>query len=857
MSNRNRNWIQRAKNKMEQKGTKGAFTDWCKGKGYNGVTDKCIEEGLQSSNATTKARAQFAKNVQKKREGGAVLQSILKNAGAKEGQGLKSLIEDKGMELRGQFGEGKFKDALKGQFKDLKSQFKPSMGQVVNVASQLLAKRAENKAGKVAMADPYRDNIMERKATKRAAFGAGFKAAADGKVGQALGKIPVFGKVLQAGAGLVGGLIGGRKAVKQKERDRKEAVKQLRLSQNAQLQQQNAEAAQFETSGESGFADVGASITNSYLAQRARLGGVKRYSGGGEMYEAGGVYQGKKLPGGRTEPLPGGALEFIGKKHSQGGIMLDPQTEVEGGETMDKVQMKKTGGTMQDYIFSDHLKLGGKTFATRHKELLQGGAKQKDIQELARLQEKKAGRTPKVMQFGGATQYQRMDNGGIHREATTSAAHAAAVEENLQTDSSTGVDASEIMVDGKVWSEENTQAKSKGLYGEQTMDDVAANLARNEWFNTKDERFGPDGFDPTKPADVKIFQEEYNKRAAKSNKPQLKVDGKWGKQTSTATIPWNAPMTPRKPVLTVDYDRPEPEIIVPPEKIDPPGGDIPPPKTPPIETPPVPTAAFLGAGAQLIPPLYALKNPPAYVSGPGAASVQAPSLPRVNFNAERSANANDFRTVSASIENTGGGPASVVNLLAALDKKQTADREIAKEESRANKELSAEEARMTLTARKATAELGLDASQFATKIALDQINNRREEKLSALDSLSERLAGMSRDKMEYAATERLAKAIGRDGVYERENLYNYYIGKGMSPEEALKLAAASYSKSNEAEEEQVAEEQGTKKKGKKKSKEEQPNPKTFQSTPLQRARRGGTRRKRGSIFTKLDRYKRR
>lgn len=852
MSNRNRNWIQRAKNKMEQKGTKGAFTDWCKGKGYNGVTDKCIEEGLESSNATTKARAQFAKNVQKKREGGAVLQSILKNAGAKEGQGLKSLIEDKSMEIRGQFGEGKFKDALKGQFKDLKSQFKPSMGQVVNVASQLLAKRAENKAGKVAMADPYRDNIMERKATKRAAFGAGFKAASDGKVGQALGKIPVFGKILQAGAGVVGGIIGGRKAVKQKEKDRKEAVKQLRLSQNAQLQQQNAEAAQFETSGESGFADVGASITNSYLAQRARRGGVKRYSGGGEMYDDGGVYNGRKLPGGKTEPLPGGALEFIGKKHSQGGIMLDPQTEVEGGETMDKVQMKKTGGTMQDYIFSDHLKLGGKTFATRHKEMLQGGAKQKDIQELARLQEKKAGRTPKVMQFGGAMQYQRMQEGG----PTTSATQARIEDEYIETDRSTGVDASEVMVDGKVWSEENTQAKSKGLYGGQTMDDVASNLNRNKWFNTKDERFGANGFDPTKPSHVEIFQTEYNKRAARSDKPQLKVDGKWGKQTTTATIPPGFdPISPLPAGIDVEIEK---KLLVkppPPEKPEDPGGDI--PKTPPIETPPVPTAAFLGAGAQLIPPLYALKNPPAYVSGPGAASVQAPSLPRVNFNAERSANANDFRTVSASIENTGGGPASVVNLLAALDKKQTSDREIAKEESRANKELSAEEARMTLTARKATAELGLDASKFATKIALDQINNRREEKLGALDSLSERLAGMSRDKMEYAATERLAKAIGRDGVYERENLYNYYIGKGMSPEEALKLAAASYSKSNEAEEEQVAEEQGTKKKGKKKSKEEQPNPKTFQSTPLQQARRGGRRRRRGSIFTKLDRYKRR
>ena len=53
------------------------------------------------------------------------------------------------MEVRGQFGEGKFKDALKGQFKDLKSQFKPSMGQVVNVASQLLAKELRTKQVKL------------------------------------------------------------------------------------------------------------------------------------------------------------------------------------------------------------------------------------------------------------------------------------------------------------------------------------------------------------------------------------------------------------------------------------------------------------------------------------------------------------------------------------------------------------------------------------------------------------------------------------------------------------------------------------------------------------------------------------
>ena len=81
--------------------------------------------------------------------------------------------------------------------------------------------------------------------------------------------------------------------------------------------------------------------------------------------------------------------------------MLDQRTEVEGGETMDKVKMKKEGGTMKDYIFSDHLKLGGTSFAKRHKDILKRGGSQKEIQELAKLQEKKANRTPKVMEHGG------------------------------------------------------------------------------------------------------------------------------------------------------------------------------------------------------------------------------------------------------------------------------------------------------------------------------------------------------------------------------------------------------------------------------------------------------------------------
>ena len=38
----------------------GAFTAYCKGKGYEGVTDKCIEEGIAAGGRTAK-RAHLAR----------------------------------------------------------------------------------------------------------------------------------------------------------------------------------------------------------------------------------------------------------------------------------------------------------------------------------------------------------------------------------------------------------------------------------------------------------------------------------------------------------------------------------------------------------------------------------------------------------------------------------------------------------------------------------------------------------------------------------------------------------------------------------------------------------------------------
>lgn len=145
-------------------------------------------------------------------------------------------------------------------------------------------------------------------------------------------------------------------------------------------------------------------LTEGQLAGNTNI----NMTGGGRKYFGKG---GVNVPGGQVVPIGQGAVEFVGRKHSQGGIMLDPQTEVEGGETMDKVMM--TGGKFNDYFFSDYLKNGGKSFAQHHKELIKRGASQEEIQTLAKKQEAMANRKGEkdrspnqVAKYGGIKKYQ-------------------------------------------------------------------------------------------------------------------------------------------------------------------------------------------------------------------------------------------------------------------------------------------------------------------------------------------------------------------------------------------------------------------------------------------------------------------
>jgi len=131
-------------------------------------------------------------------------------------------------------------------------------------------------------------------------------------------------------------------------------------------------------------------IPNKIKESTEEKSNIKKQTGGRRkrLYRKGGV----PLEGGIATKLPGGATEFTGRTHEQGGIYVDDQTEVENGETMDKVYG-------QDYFFSNYLKLGGRTFSDLHKNLLYSGANQAQINALADIQEKVSGRAK--MRFGG------------------------------------------------------------------------------------------------------------------------------------------------------------------------------------------------------------------------------------------------------------------------------------------------------------------------------------------------------------------------------------------------------------------------------------------------------------------------
>ena len=529
------------------------------------------------------------------------------------------------------------------------------------------------------------------------------------------------------------------------------------------------------------------------LASKRKLEELKskEYSGfdfGTDVAKYGGYYQmgGVQLPGGSMNPIPGSdAVEFKGQSHDEGGIMVDPMTEVEGGETMDQVTIAKKGGK-RDYFFSQHLKMGGKSFAQRHKEILKNGGSQRDVDALAKLQEDKAGRDPNAVKLG-AGGYNMYDKGGEFKNYTQTSYNndvnqdgiddfTQGVTTRTQYDDETGMFMTDkerqqrdfhfsMINKGFVWDAEkgvyykpklqnkeeeksnttNTN-NSKNEGEELNLEEMYPNIDPNNLTDPTSELVVPSPTDGLTEIEIKPSDNDEIRGAQDVINFQNKINKNKNKKSGNR-------MLNRSDLLT--------------------------------------TAAQIG---QLIPAAAAFATKPKYMSEPGKVNnIRAERLDRVSYNTERAQNAADARAMNRFIENSGMGPAGIIAKMASYGRKQAGDLKIAAAESRANTEIGNQEAQIAMQTKMANQQARLNNIKNA--MYTDEFNRSadaavEDRKLMALDNAFKSMATMNTDRLKYGAQERLARAIsGGTGVYTREQ-----IGKMVQDSLGLDPSSGEYKK---------------------------------------------------------------
>ena len=188
----------------------------------------------------------------------------------------------------------------------------------------------------------------------------------------------------------------------------------------------------------------------------------------------------------------------------------------------------------------------------------------------------------------------------------------------------------------------------------------------------------------------------------------------------------------------------------------------------------VPGLALAAGAAQLISPAYAFFKKDRVAEQMGAPGrIKAPTLDRVSYNTERAANAADNRAMNRFIETSGIGPAGIIAKMSAYRRKQEGDLKIAAQESRVNTQIANQEAQMAQQANIRNVANAMQADQINTQLREAQLAANENRRLEAVDAFTERTAGLAGDLMSYKATERLARATGDMGIYERDRLRNF------------------------------------------------------------------------------------
>lgn len=463
------------------------------------------------------------------------------------------------------------------------------------------------------------------------------------------------------------------------------------------------------------------------------------------------------LPGGVAAPIPGSdAVEFMGNKHnesgmgSDSGIMMDPQTEVEDGETMDQVTMKHGG--KRDYFFSSHLKKGGMSYADMHKNVLAMGGTQEDVDYLARMQEKAAGRDPnQVAKLGGVVEYQRA---GVKIPLET--LREAYPGENILN---------YMYPDPERQKMDKNFAEGNYLYDD---DDVT-------FVDSYGMNFTPD---PMKRMPVKsITTSEMEPKLAQAEEFVKEEE----KQDYSVTNPeeYAAEMARLYPQNT-DKDKEALNRFLNRK---------------------IPTEAKIGLGAQFIPVIGSMltkqKDPEEYEYTPGFTAPIVPGRVRgLKYEAPtqdeaRARLASSYLGQQRFLDTSGAGAAGLSNRQALFARKLQAEGTLGAKESadklkaeamtkqseeRANlanvqNELRAAMTNAQLIQREADRKQAVDAANVNLRNLRE--NEKVANRLAILNTLGQGIGTVMGDTMQYKTADRLARATGQYGIYERDKIKEY------------------------------------------------------------------------------------
>ena len=529
------------------------------------------------------------------------------------------------------------------------------------------------------------------------------------------------------------------------------------------------------------------------------------YANKDAKFESGRGYKqgGMKLEGGSMMSIPGSdAVEFKGRRHSQGGI-IDGDSEVEGGETKDGVSSAKHGGMQMPYYFSDYIntdgskKYGGYSFADAHKKLLKEGGSQAEIDALAAAQDKVAGRKSKVAGYAQKGDFKYLSSEDKFRLMQDMVAPVDMEKRPIESFFPENIENTENLSEENLMPPSFSQDKTyvAPLPPMRSQTDLLRDFMNRDRSKPVTEKqlesvLGP-RFEKQKFA--KNFKQGGMKHQTGSFKGMSYADrrnflldnygfdvgrnydfGSKSDYGEQAFIDNYGDTIGNEIVLKPDMELENTDNTNSVDTVTTSGNTT----TNTITGNPYAKADKLALAASMLAPMaaYTAKVPQMPAVG-DVSAVETPQLKYQKFDRERAINENDFQKMVNFIKTRGGGPADMINLMAVYDKKMEANAGVTDREMKHRVEIDNLQANLDLKSDTINVgnELQLkNLKQNAQKINVMLQSDQQSNRVNALQTVAANLVTANRDRKAYDAGILLANAIdGGSGV----------LGRALSPEE--------------------------------------------------------------------------